>query len=143
MKLINFFNEDVDFVLNSKGSVISWLESIASSENQKIDSINYIFCSDEYLLNVNREYLDHDYYTDIITFDNRDSFDDPIESDIFISIDRVTENSKDQDTSFELELHRVLAHGLLHLSGYNDKTKEEEQVMREKEEAYLSLRIIK
>ncbi|KOF04543.1 rRNA maturation factor [Roseivirga seohaensis subsp. aquiponti] len=141
MDNINFFSEDIDFTLKSEDQIITWLQRIAEAENSSIEEISYVFCSDDYLLKINQEYLDHDYYTDIITFDNRDNPEDPIESDIFISIDRVTENASDQNVSFELELKRVLAHGLLHLIGYNDKTEEEQQLMREKEEAYLSLQI--
>ncbi|KYG84219.1 rRNA maturation factor [Roseivirga seohaensis] len=141
MDNINFFSEDIDFTLKSEDQIIAWLQRIAEAENSSIEEISYVFCSDDYLLKINQEYLDHDYYTDIITFDNRDNPEDPIESDIFISIDRVTENASDQNVSFELELKRVLAHGLLHLIGYNDKTEEEQQLMREKEEAYLSLQI--
>ena len=141
MDNINFFSEDIDFTLKTEDQIIAWLQRIAEAENSSIEEISYVFCSDNYLLRINQEYLDHDYYTDIITFDNRDKPEDPIESDIFISIDRVTENASDQNVSFELELKRVLAHGLLHLIGYNDKTEEEQQLMREKEEAYLSLQI--
>jgi len=141
MDSISFFSEDIDFSLKQEEKITLWLERIAESENTTIEEINYIFCTDDYLLKINQEYLDHDYYTDIITFDNRDSPEDPIESDIFISIDRVTENASDQNVSFEHELNRVLAHGLLHLIGYNDKTEEEQLLMREKEEAYLSLQI--
>tara|TARA_R110001599_G_scaffold160515_1_gene348307 strand:- start:19238 stop:19666 length:429 start_codon:yes stop_codon:yes gene_type:complete len=141
MDNISFFSEDIDFSLNQEEKITLWLERIAESENTSIEEISYIFCTDDYLLKINQEYLDHDYYTDIITFDNRDSPEDPIESDIFVSIDRVTENATDQNVSFEHELNRVLAHGLLHLIGYNDKTEEEQQLMREKEEAYLSLQI--
>ncbi|WP_421977568.1 rRNA maturation RNase YbeY [Roseivirga seohaensis] len=141
MDNINFFSEDIDFTLKTEDQIIAWLKRIAETENSSIEEISYVFCSDDYLLKINQEYLDHDYYTDIITFDNRDNPKDPIESDIFISIDRVTENASDQNVSFELELKRVLAHGLLHLIGYNDKTEEEQQLMREKEEAYLSLQI--
>ncbi|KYG81627.1 rRNA maturation RNase YbeY [Roseivirga ehrenbergii] len=141
MDNINFFSEDIDFSLKKEDQIAIWLQRIAEAENSSIEEISYVFCSDDYLLKINQEYLDHDYYTDIITFDNRDNPEDPIESDIFISIDRVTENASDQNVSFELELKRVLAHGLLHLIGYNDKTEEEQQLMREKEEAYLSLQI--
>ncbi|MGW8123414.1 rRNA maturation RNase YbeY [Roseivirga echinicomitans] len=141
MSNINFFSEESTFKLKDEGKINLWLESIATTESTEIEEISYIFCSDDYLLKINQEYLDHDYYTDIITFDNRDNIDDPIEADIFVSIDRVTENAADQNVSFEKELSRVLAHGLLHLIGYNDKTEEEQKQMREKEEAYLSLQI--
>jgi len=141
MSNINFFSEETPFELKQEEAINLWLQNIAKAENTEIEEISYIFCTDHYLLKINQEYLDHDYYTDIITFDNRDDINDPIESDIFISIDRVTENAIDQNVSFEVELKRVLAHGLLHLIGYNDKTEDEQQLMREKEEAYLSLQI--
>jgi len=139
MERINFFSEETDFVIDQPPLIINWLEAIAKQENQEIDTLNYVFCSDEYLLKINRDYLQHDYYTDIITFDNRDGANDPIESDIFVSIDRVMENASEQNIPFENELKRVLAHGLLHLLGFNDKTVDQQKVMREKEEAYLSL----
>tara|TARA_A100000171_G_scaffold32688_1_gene31073 strand:- start:12877 stop:13305 length:429 start_codon:yes stop_codon:yes gene_type:complete len=141
MSNINFFSEETLFELKQEEAINLWLQNIAKAENTEIEEISYIFCTDDYLLKINQEYLDHDYYTDIITFDNRDNINDPIESDIFISIDRVTENAIDQNVPFEVELKRVLAHGLLHLIGYNDKTEDEQQLMREKEEAYLSLQI--
>ncbi|WP_339606559.1 rRNA maturation RNase YbeY [uncultured Roseivirga sp.] len=141
MSNINFFSEETPFELKQEEAINLWLQNIAKAENTEIEEISYIFCTDDYLLKINQEYLDHDYYTDIITFDNRDDINDPIESDIFISIDRVTENAIDQNVPFEVELKRVLAHGLLHLIGYNDKTEDEQQLMREKEEAYLSLQI--
>jgi rRNA maturation RNase YbeY len=136
---INFFVEDVEFKLNHKIIIIKWIKSIVESHQQSIEEINYIFCSDEYLLNVNREYLDHDYYTDIITFDNREELDEPILSDIFISIDRVKENAITEATHFDNELHRVLIHGVLHLLGQADKTEEQQVAMRKSEEASLSL----
>ncbi|WP_339694884.1 rRNA maturation RNase YbeY [uncultured Roseivirga sp.] len=141
MSNINFFSEETPFELKQEEAINLWLQNIAKAENTEIEEISYIFCTDDYLLKINQEYLDHDYYTDIITFDNRDDINDPIESDIFVSIDRVTENAIDQNVPFEVELKRVLAHGLLHLIGYNDKTEDEQQLMREKEEAYLSLQI--
>ena len=100
--------------------------------------INYIFCSDNYLHQINFQYLDHDTFTDIITFDQSDK--DQIEGDIFISIDRVHENANERNISFVNELHRVMIHGILHLLGYNDKTPKEKQLMREKEDECLSLR---
>ena len=110
---------------------------VAKEETHSIENINYIFCSDEYLLNVNQEHLQHDYYTDIITFDLSD-VKGQIVADIFISVDRVRENSLDAKTTFDNEMHRVLVHGLLHLIGYNDKTESEQSVMRSKENYYIS-----
>ncbi|KYG78001.1 rRNA maturation RNase YbeY [Roseivirga spongicola] len=136
---INFFVEDVEFKLNHKTIIRKWIKSIVESHQQSIEEINYIFCSDEYLLNVNREYLYHDYYTDIITFDNREALDEPILSDIFISIDRVKENAITEATHFDNELYRVLIHGVLHLLGQADKTEEQQVAMRKSEEASLSL----
>ena len=139
MEGLQFFSEEIDFSLPSTETTQAWISTILQSHNAAVESVNFIFCSDDYLLNVNRSYLQHDYYTDIITFDNREYDDDPLESDIFISIDRVRDNAQDRSIPFEKELHRVIIHGLLHLIGWNDKTEEEKQAMREKEEACLSL----
>lgn len=136
---IGFFYEDTDFIVNQPESHLKWISSIISNEGFNLESLNYIFCSDEYLYQMNTEYLNHDTYTDIITFDNSDK-EKTIESDIFISIDRVKENSKNQHAAFEDELARVLIHGVLHLMGWNDKTDAEKKQMREKEDACLSLR---
>ncbi len=135
---IHFFTEDINYKLQFKSKLIKWIESIVENHHFTLIEINYIFSSDDYLLAINKDHLNHDYYTDIITFDNSDEA-KTIESDIFISIDRVRENSANQKISFELELHRVMIHGVLHLLGYNDKTEEEKKVMREKENACLSL----
>lgn len=123
-------------------SIKPWLKAIANKEGFSIKELNYIFLDDEGLLKINIEYLNHDTYTDIITFDNRDSVNlslPKIESDIFISLERVEANAKKFNTSFENELHRVLAHGLLHLCGYKDKTKKDAALMRHKEEESLAL----
>ncbi|MCO5231434.1 MAG: rRNA maturation RNase YbeY [Chitinophagales bacterium] len=115
-----------------------WLKSIALEEGFKIEDLSYIFCSDEYLLNINIEYLQHNTYTDIITFDLSTSPQSPeIEAEIYISIDRVKENAQTLHQSFESEISRVLAHGILHLCGYKDKTDEEEILMRSKEDFYI------
>lgn len=139
MNNINFFQEETDFKLKEESNITNWLESVVQAEGQDIEEINFIFCNDDYLLSINKEYLDHDYYTDIITFDNRDDISDNIEADIFVSIDRVKENAQNLNIQFELELSRVMVHGLLHLLGYHDKSVQEISQMREKEEAYLSL----
>ena len=136
--MINFFSEDIDFSLSNPHIHTECISSIISSHKYSLEEINYIFCSDEYLLKINREHLNHDYYTDIITFDNSEDT-HVIESDIFISIDRVKENAKNQKASFDHELNRVMIHGVLHLLGFGDKTEEEKKVMREKEDACLSL----
>lgn len=138
MEAIRFYAEDVPFQLANEPALSKWLKDIARAEGYTIDEINYIFCSDEYLLEINRTYLSHDYYTDIITFNNSD-LPNKILSDIFISIDRVKENAMDMRVTFEEELHRVMVHGLLHLMQYDDKTKEDQEAMRRKEDTCLSL----
>ena len=134
---ISLFSQDIE-IPQIANNTFSWLNTIASSYDYEIDSANYIFCSDDYLLEVNREYLNHDYYTDIITFDNSDE-EGIIESDIFISIDRIKDNAQKHEVSFENELLRVMAHGLLHLCGFKDKTEEEATEMRNAENKALSL----
>lgn len=134
--MIQFFIEDVDFKVPQSRKTKSWLQSIIKAEGFSLNQLNYIFCSDEYLLNVNRQYLDHDFYTDIITFDNSEE-ETVVEGDIFISIDRVKDNAQELNKSFEDELRRVLAHGILHLVGYDDKEDEQAQEMRAKEDFYL------
>lgn len=134
---ISFFYEDINFKLLNKDKVKLWLLEVAKMHHHHVSIINYIFCSDDYLLNINKTYLNHDYYTDILTFDQSDN--DEIEADIFISIDRVRENAEAFHHIYEKELNRVMVHGLLHLLGYNDQTEEEKQAMRETEEACLSL----
>jgi rRNA maturation RNase YbeY len=116
----------------------SWLNTIASNEKFSIKELNYIFLDDEGLLKINIEYLNHDTYTDIITFDNSEES-GKIEGDIFISMERVEANAKKFNTTFENELHRVLIHGLLHLCGYKDKKKADVELMRKKEEESLTL----
>ena len=135
---IQYFTEDIDFQLEQSKDVFSWLEESIRKEECEVGEINYIFCSDNYLLKVNQDYLEHDYYTDIITFDYRVG--SLINGDLFISIDRVKENASDQKVSEKDELHRVMVHGLLHIIGYKDKSPEEERLMRSKEDFYLSLR---
>lgn len=136
---IHFFSEDISFSLDKEQQTISWIEKILDEEKQVSKSINCIFCSDNYLLKINKDYLDHNTLTDIITFDNSEE-EGKIEADIFISIDRVKENALTLDKIFDEELHRVIIHGLLHLAGYNDKTDEDKSEMRKKEDACLSLR---
>lgn len=136
---IEFFYEETDFVLNQQNLIQDWIKKIIAKEGYKLDNLNYIFCSDEYLYKMNLEYLNHTTYTDIITFDNSESK-KTIEADIFISVDRVKENSQLQSTMFKDELSRVLVHGVLHLMGWNDKTDVLKNEMRIKEDACLSLR---
>jgi len=135
---IFFFTEEITFNLKNKPALRIWIAVSAGKEGVSIDELNYIFCSDEYLLNLNQKYLKHDEYTDIITFDH--SFDKKkINGEVFISIARIKENAKIFKTTFQNELHRVMIHGVLHLCGYNDKTKAAQSKMRSKEDYYLNL----
>jgi rRNA maturation RNase YbeY len=130
---VNFFNEDISFSLKEKRKRKAWIKQLAAEENHQISDLNYIFCSDEYLLSINLEYLHHDTYTDIITFDNSEE-NGILEADIYISIERVKENAKILKISEEDELSRVISHGLFHLLGYKDKLKEDSTLMRSREE---------
>ncbi len=134
--MIRFFTEDTVYSLPQKTICRNWLKTQAAQEGMTIGDLNYIFCSDAYLLTVNETYLSHDDYTDIITFDNSET-EGRIEGDIFISVERVEENSRLYETRPELEMRRVLAHGLLHLCGYGDKTEADIVVMRAKESDWL------
>lgn len=134
---VNFFEEDISYKFVEKNKFKKWLKGLAENEGFVIKDLNYIFCSDEYLYQMNVEYLDHDTYTDIITFDNSEQ-EKEIEGDIFISIPRVKENALTHQLSFESEFKRVLAHGLLHLMGYKDKTNKEAEEMRSKEDMSIS-----
>ncbi len=138
---IHFFSEEIKFTLREKLNRKRWLKKIATNAGFKIKELNYVFCSDEYLYQMNRDYLKHDSYTDIITFDNSEKKGD-IEGDIFVSIDRVRENAKKHTQEVETEMNRVLAHGLLHLMGYKDKTQEEVALMRLKEEESIKLYVL-
>jgi rRNA maturation RNase YbeY len=132
---INFFNEDVPLPKLKKRKLINWIKKVILLEGKKVGEISFIFCSDIYLLEVNKKYLNHDYYTDIITFDYVEG--DVIQGDIFISVDRVKENSVTFRTNFEDEIHRILVHGILHLLGYKDKLKKDKHLMTSKEDVYL------
>lgn len=134
--MINFFNEDIDFKLKGKNNFKAWLKKIAEKEGFRINDLNYIFCSDQYLHKINLEYLDHDTYTDIITFDNSEE-EKIIEGDIFVSIERIRENSINLNTLLEDETKRVIIHGLLHLCGYNDYSIEDKEKMRHLESDYI------
>lgn len=135
--MIQFFFEDIDKI-EIEANLSNRLENIIISEGKKPGEINYIFCDDEYLLQVNREYLKHDYYTDVITFDYVKG--KTISGDIFVSLPRIFDNAETLSKDFESEFFRVLAHGVLHLCGYKDKTDEEIAEMRSKEDYYLSKR---
>jgi probable rRNA maturation factor len=133
--MIQFCTEDITFSLKEKLKHKAWLNEVAKQERKKILELTYVFCSDEYLLQINQEYLNHDTLTDIVTFDNSEDS-KKIEGDIFISIERVKENGNKLGTS-ETELKRVMVHGLLHLLGYKDKKKEDKTLMTEKEDFYI------
>ena len=135
--MINFFTEDVSLPLLNQPSVIAWLCNVCESENKELDEVSIIFCSDDYLLTMNNEYLQHDYYTDIITFDY--CIDNQVVGDLFISIDRVMDNANLNQVSFDNELLRVMVHGILHLIGFKDKSDEDSKLMRLKEDEYLNL----
>ena len=134
---ISFHVEEIDFVFEETDKTIHWLKRIAEQESKRIVSLDYVFCSDEYLHKINVEYLNHDTYTDIITFDLGEPTDDAISGEIYISIDRVKENAQIHGSQYKDELLRVVAHGLLHLIGYPDKSEQEALVMRGKEEDAL------
>lgn len=134
--MIQFFFENIDEIKISS-TITPWLENLIISEHKKVGEINYIFCDDQYLLKVNQDYLQHDYFTDIITFDYVRG--KTISGDIFVSLQRISENAVTHSQDFNHEFARVLAHGLLHLCGFKDKTDQEISVMRSKEDHYLSL----
>ena len=132
---INFYNERIHFTLKNKTKIRQWIIRCAAAEMRETGEITYLFGDDEYVLSANRQYLNHDYLTDILTFDYSEG--NIIQGDIIISIDRVKDNAKQFGTSRENELLRVIIHGILHLCGYKDKTKKESALMRSKEEACI------
>lgn len=134
--MIQFFAEDVEYELPNPTKVKRWLKFVIESEGFVLNQLNYIFCSDEYLLNMNREHLQHDYYTDIITFDTSDD-EKHVEGEIYISTDRVRENANEMSIVFDDELRRVIVHGVLHLVGYTDENDSTKAKMRSKEDFYL------
>lgn len=134
---IDFHTEEVEFKLHNSGKIATWLRSIIIKEKMVPAAINYIFCNDDYLHKINLEYLAHDTLTDIITFNYNEG--ENISADIFISIERVRENSAKHLTTFDNELARVMSHGILHLLGYDDKDAESQATMRAKEDFYLTL----
>jgi probable rRNA maturation factor len=131
---VSFHFEEVAFDLPDEQKLSDWLLGVAESEGKDFVEVNYIFCSDERLREMNVEFLDHDYYTDVITFPYAE---DAVHGDVFISSERVADNAQSLGVAFEHELCRVLVHGVLHLAGYLDKTEEAEKVMREREDFYL------
>lgn len=136
--MISYYFEDTDFLFRGKSKNSRWLRLVAESEIRRIGDISVIFCSDNYILDINQRYLGHDYFTDIITFDYCEG--DRLSGDLFISVDSVRENAIEYGTDFNDELNRVMVHGILHLIGYDDHTESDIAEMRSKENYYLSLR---
>jgi len=134
---IHFFFQTNSVGKKKRQKLKAFIKDILKKEKKKVKNLNYVFCSDKELLKINQDFLNHNYYTDILTF-NLSSSHDIIDAEIYISIDRVRENAKLLDFSFKSELHRVIFHGALHLCGYKDKKKGEIKKMREKEDLYLS-----
>lgn len=135
-EIINFYSEN-DFNLEEENLYEKWLKEVISSEGKKLGEISFIFCNDEYLLEINQKYLDHDTFTDIISFDN--SVGKILGGDIFISTERVKENAEQFSVEFKEELKRVMVHGILHFCGYKDKTTDEKKLMRSKEEEKMRM----
>lgn len=131
------FNYEIDFELSSESDFTTWIQNIIASENKEEGDINYIFCDDEYLYRINVEYLNHDTLTDIISFDYSEG--NFLHGDIFISVERVAENANEFNVSFDNELKRVMAHGVLHYCGYKDKSKSDALLMRQKEEEKIMM----
>jgi probable rRNA maturation factor len=134
--MINYFSKN-DFILKNKLKRKRWLKEVIKQESCYLGDINYIFCSDDQLLEINIQYLTHDYYTDIITFDYKENL--SISGDIFISTDRVKDNAVINNVDFDDELNRVIVHGILHIIGYKDKLKDDIKLMRKKENIYINL----
>ena len=134
--IINFYSEN-DFKLENIDLYKNWLNRVISSEDKRLGEISYIFCDDEYLLDINQRFLDHDTYTDIISFD--DSMGNLLNGDIYISTERVKENAAEFNEDFETELKRVIVHGILHYCGYKDKSEEDAALMRRKESEKIKL----
>lgn len=137
--MVEVFFEDIEEVPGVNPEFLfAWYANVCEVESKELGEISVIFCSDEHLLEMNKEYLEHDYYTDIITFDyTQESL---VSGDLFISVDRVQDNADEFDVLFQDELHRVCVHGLLHLCGYKDKSEADEELMRSKENEMLNLR---
>lgn len=138
VRMISYYFQDTDFKFRDRRKTNEWLKLAAESEIRRIGNISIIFCSDNYVLDINQKYLQHDYFTDIITFDYCEG--DRLSGDLFISVDSVRENSVEFGAEFKDELNRVIIHGLLHLVGYDDHTEKDIKLMRSKENYYLSLR---
>jgi len=135
---VHFYFEKVGLTLKERGKLKYFINSLVAKEKKNLNNLNYIFCNDNTLLEINRKYLNHNFYTDVISFDLSSSRKE-ILADIYISVDRIRENAKSFKITMEEELHRVMLHGLLHLCGYNDKTEVQRQLIRKKEDFYLNL----
>ncbi|MEI6264309.1 MAG: rRNA maturation RNase YbeY [Sphingobacteriia bacterium] len=138
MAKINFRSGDQTFSFPNKTPLKAFIEKLIKKEGCLLSNIDYVFCSDEFLLKMNRDFLQHDYYTDIITFGLSEK-NQPIEAEVYISIDRVKDNAKTLENNYQQEMLRVIFHGVLHLCGFKDKTKSEISTMRAKEDQYLQL----
>lgn len=142
--MIRYFTEDTTFTLKGKRLISKWLRQVAQENGHVVGELNYIFCSDPYLLAINQQFLDHDYFTDIITFDNSDDYlletgKKGVSADIYISVDTVKANGASYGEGFEREMHRVIVHGLLHLVGYDDVSEWKQRRMRAAENRALKL----
>lgn len=142
--MISYYSENIKFKLKEKRRITSWLRTIAANNGYRIGALNYIFCSDSYLLEINKKYLGHDYLTDIITFDSTDDYkgiypDGTLCGDIYISVDTIEYNGKEYGEGFDRELHRVIAHGLLHIIGYDDTDQIKQEEMTRQENLALDL----
>lgn len=134
--MVDFYYE-ATFELDNEQATSDWIHQVITSEQYQVGDITYVFCNDEFLLDINQKYLQHDTYTDIISFDYR--MGKTIHGEIYISVDRVADNAKVYKVSFHNELHRVMIHGILHFLGYGDKTKQEKEAMRHKENECLTM----
>lgn len=140
LRNISFFSEDTDYILKEKAKVRAWIHAAILGEGfKRVGELSFVFCSDAYLLEINKQYLNHDTYTDIVTFDSSEE-EEVIAGDVFISIDRIRENAAKFKVSERDELHRVIIHGVMHLCGYPDKKKEDKERMTAKENEYLAKR---
>lgn len=138
MQKVNFYYLDRNPGLKNRNQLKRFIQQLFSREGKQLGGLSYIFCSDKHLLGINKDFLNHDYYTDVITFDLSDRA-DCIQAEIYISIDRIRDNAQSIKVTFKEELHRVMLHGALHLCGYRDKKPEEVKIMRSKEDKYLKL----
>lgn len=134
---ISYFSEDIKLPKIQRRIISLWVKEVAKTYHKKVGDINYIFCSDEHILKINKQFLQHDYYTDIITFDYCEN--DTISGDLFISLDTIKTNAEKFSTEYEQELHRVIIHGILHLCGINDKGIGEREIMEAEENKALSI----